>query len=68
MAEGKREEMNEMGWIGIAPQVELTVEEVALSGPVPAHDHIVPLIEWVDDRLFAVAFEALDDDLREKFE
>lgn len=68
MAEGMREKMNEMGWIGIAPQVELTVEEVALSGPVPAHDYIVPLVEWVDDRLFAVAFEALDDDLREKIE
>lgn len=42
---------------------KLTVEEVALAGAVATDHHIVTLVEWVDDRLFAVAFKALDDNL-----
>ena len=43
---------------------ELTIEEVTLAGSVSAHHYIVTLVKGLDDRLLAVALEALDNYLK----
>lgn len=50
-------------WLCFGRKYTLTVEEVTLAGTVAADDDIVAFVERLDDRLLAVALEALDDDL-----
>lgn len=41
-------------------------EEITFSGTISADDYIMPFIEWLNNRLFTVTFEPLDNDLENR--